>query len=296
MQGITDEGEVVFSFADSTTGVQTSFGVNLKKYFGQVYSTDELNSMGRYLHECKDCLNERHPEGAYTFIPDKKDPLPKSFGKVDDEVLYQKGMFIEQWTINFKGDTGAGMEKGLIKVRNSPWFRGLIEFEVELEAIPIDDDKSKDVIVNWKFYNGFDPKGSFYTDSNALEMQSRQKVFLRLEDEQESNEVQNVTPNQFTISGNYYPVDSAIAMRDKSGHSNYQVTIMNDRPQAGSADLSDSATIELMQNRRSVYDDALGLMEPLNDTDWEIGSNKATNRYWMQIFDHKKSESLQRIT
>ena len=51
------------------------------------------------------------------------------------------------------------------------------------------------------------------------------------------------------IPANYYPVDSAIAMIDQSG-SNVQVTIMNDRPQGGSADLSDKATIELMQHRR----------------------------------------------
>jgi len=40
------------------------------------------------------------------------------------------------------------------------------------------------------------------------------------------------------IPSNYYPVDSAIAMKDKNG-SNIQVTVMNDRPQGGSADLSD---------------------------------------------------------
>ena len=166
-------------------------------------------------------------------------------------------------------------------MRNSPHFKDLIEFEVELEAIPVADHRSKDVTVNWKFYDGFDPKGAFFTDSNALEMQSRHKVFLRLDEAQESNEAQATTPNHFTISGNFYPVDSAIAMRDRSGRSNYQVTIMNDRPQGGSADLSDSATIELMQNRRTVWDDGLGMQEPLNDTNWAIGSNKATNRYWM---------------
>lgn len=107
---------------------------------------------------------------------------------MDDEVLYQKGQLIEQWTISLKGDSEAGLEQGLIKVRNSPLFQGLVEFEVELEAIPIKDYKSKDVTVNWKFYDGFDPKGAFFTDSNALEMQSRQKVFLRAEDNQQSNE------------------------------------------------------------------------------------------------------------
>ena len=53
------------------------------------------------------------------------------------------------------------------------------------------------------------------------------------------------------IPKNYFPVDSAIAMRDLNG-SNVQVTIMNDRPQGGSAALSDRANIELMQQRRII--------------------------------------------
>lgn len=54
------------------------------------------------------------------------------------------------------------------------------------------------------------------------------------------------TPNYKTISANFYPVDSAIVMRDQSGQSQLQVTVMNDRPQGGSADLTQSANIELM--------------------------------------------------
>ena len=68
------------------------------------------------------------------------------------------------------------------------------------------------------------------------------------------------------ISANYYPVDSAIVMRDQNGK-NLQVTIMNDRPQGGSADVSGNNTNELMQNRRMTEDDNKGVGEVLNDTD-----------------------------
>lgn len=54
------------------------------------------------------------------------------------------------------------------------------------------------------------------------------------------------SPNYKTISNNYYPIDSAIAMRDQSGQSAIQVNVMNDRAQGGSADLSQQANIELM--------------------------------------------------
>lgn len=53
-------------------------------------------------------------------------------------------------------------------------------------------------------------------------------------------------PNFKTIGANFYPVDSAIVMRDHSGQSNIQVTIMNERAQGGTADLTSWATIELM--------------------------------------------------
>lgn len=50
-------------------------------------------------------------------------------------------------------------------------------------------------------------------------------------------------PNFATIAANYFPVDSAIAVRNQN---DIQVTIMNDRAQGGSADLSEESTIELM--------------------------------------------------
>lgn len=42
---------------------------------------------------------------------------------------------------------------------------------------------------------------------------------------------------------------------------------MNDRAQGGSADLTDSATIELMQHRRVLFEDGLGLPEQVNIKD-----------------------------
>ena len=52
----------------------------------------------------------------------------------------------------------------------SEFRKEIIEFEVELAPIPILDFKGRDVTVNWKFYNGFSANGTFWTDSNSLEM------------------------------------------------------------------------------------------------------------------------------
>jgi len=60
-------------------------------------------------------------------------------------------------------------------VRFSPQlFQEIVKFDVELNSIPIEDDVSKDLIVQWKMYDNFDPKGVFYTDSNELAMVKRQ--------------------------------------------------------------------------------------------------------------------------
>jgi hypothetical protein len=94
-----------------------------------------------------------------------------------------------------------------VKVRFSPhFFEEIIEFEVELSSVHFDQNKvGKDIIVNWKFYDGFNPKGRFYTDSNSLEMMER-NVNKWVEYEH--------TDKYSNISANYYPVTSAIAMRD----------------------------------------------------------------------------------
>ena len=79
-----------------------------------------------------------------------------------------------------------------------------IEFDVELNTIPIDDSEAKDIIVNWKMYNGFNANKTFWTDSNAMEMQERNVEYL--------------SRPEHSIPLNYYPVTSAIAMRDASSN------------------------------------------------------------------------------
>ena len=55
-----------------------------------------------------------------------------------------------------------------MKVRFSKHLQELIEFDVELNSIPIKDERGKDVTVNFKLYDNFEMKGKFWTDSNGL--------------------------------------------------------------------------------------------------------------------------------
>ena len=154
----------------------------------------------------------------------------------------------------------------------------MIEFEVALSEVPINDGDGKDVTVNWQFFDDFNANKTFWTDSNGLEMQERRLDFSP------SFPWAHTAKDTDRISGNFYPVDSAIAMRDnEKGH---QVTILNDRAQAGAAELRKS-TIELMQHRRLLQDDNKGVQEFLNETDPKGVGIKVTAKYWMQIHDFK---------
>lgn len=62
-------------------------------------------------------------------------------------------------------------------------------------------------------FNGFKTNKTFWSDSNSLEMIKRT--------------IQDYGATEYNIAGNFYPINSAIAMR--SSDSNLQVTVMNDR-------------------------------------------------------------------
>ena len=63
-------------------------------------------------------------------------------------------------------------------------------------------------------FDGFDANGTFYTDSNGWAMEKR--------------DIEGNKSKPAFVPRNYFPVDSAIIMKDNNLHK--RVTIMNDRP------------------------------------------------------------------
>ena len=123
---------------------------------------------------------------------------------------------------------------------------------------------------------------SFYTDSNGLEMQERILNYRQTWDFSTTD----------SITSNYYPVNTAIVIRDfsKQGDVQNQMTDMNSRPQGGS--VLKKGRIELMHNRRLYFDDHRGMGEPLNETD-EFGKGiTVTSNYYLQLFNRVKEPSL----
>lgn len=195
---------------------------------------------------------------------------------------YSQATDVYQWTFDFHNSNLT--ESGILRVTFSPYFSDLIQFDFELNGISIFDKIGKDVMINWKFYD-FEDGDTFWTDSNGLEMQRR------IKDERYSfNLDYNGTQN---VSWNFYPINSAIAMRnmDKNGSGtpglrDVQVTIMNERSQAGAATLTEGV-IEMLHNRRLLWDDDRGVGEPLNETDSQGYGMKVNARYWLNIVDLK---------
>jgi len=219
-------------------------------------------------------------EGAYLFKPDRYQRWQYPYSRLDSTHAEEAGQYISQWTFKFVNKLDG--QFAIVKVKFSPYFSALVQFDVELNGIPVmADDQGKDVTVNWRMLD-FEANSTFWTDSNGLEMQER---------------ILNYRPSwnwsgDQNISSNYYPVNSAIAMRDSS--TSRQVTVMNERSQAGSADLSTKSSIEIIQNRRLLFDDSRGVGEALNETDALGYGMKVNARYWLEVLDFTKEKSQQR--
>ena len=129
------------------------------------------------------------------------------------------------------------MEKAIVHVSIDPEL-DVLKFEVDLGSLPNAAYDGHEVVVNFHVDNFFNNQ-TFYTDSNGLDMQKRILNFRPTWDIQQDYNDRNTNEN---ITANYYPVNSAISMKDVN--SGRVFTVMNDRSLVRSA-LSDG-NIELM--------------------------------------------------
>lgn len=131
--------------------------------------------------------------------------------------------------------------------------KSYVEFEWLVGPIPIEDNIGKEVVS--KISSNIKSNGIFFTDANGREMLKRQR-FHREDFQAIYNE---------TESSNYYPITANIALED----ANVRMAILNDRAQGGSS--LEDGSLELMVHRRLLHDDAFGVGEALNETDYGRG-------------------------
>ena len=222
--------------------------------------------MEYYLAECP------HPEGTeddnsghYIFIPKISDGQRSHLYSEFKSIEAHQGDLASEIAIVYQDAKKEAVYQTLIRLGEG---KEPIEFEVKMLAVPIGDKEGKEVIAKWRF-DGIDSEDVFYTDSNGLEMQERKR---------DARPDWTMTSNM-TVSNNYYPVTSAIAIRDKT--SGAQVTVMNERAQGGTS--LASGTIELMQHRRLLCMDSLNINEALNETQADGRGIAVNTRYFVSF-------------
>lgn len=160
-----------------------------------------------------------------------------------------------------------------------------LKFDVDMDSLPPIIYNGWEVVAQFQV-ESFHNNGTFYTDSNGLEMQKRILNYRPTWDLVATNYADSLE----NVTANYFPIQSAISMKDID--SERMFTVMNDRSQGGSA-LSEG-TIEFMQNRRIPADDSRGMGEWVNEKD-ELGNGiRVPATYHVQIFDNSNTENVQR--
>lgn len=89
--------------------------------------------------------------------------------------MYESGSNVEQWTIKYQDPNTK--QYCIMRVRTSYLFNDFVEVDVEINSVNVDDNRGKEITVNFKMYDDFDNNNTFWTDSNGLEMQKRIKNF-----------------------------------------------------------------------------------------------------------------------
>ncbi|CDW84390.1 glycosyl hydrolases family 38 protein [Stylonychia lemnae] len=154
-----------------------------------------------------------------------------------------------------------------------------IEFDLDFAGIP-ESSQGLEVVATWQAVD-FDSNDIFYTDSNGLGM--IKKTVYR-------GKIVQDYPNLMP-SANYYPITSGIMVQDEV--QGIQMSVMNDRPQGGSAYIN--GRIELMILRRLYSDDDLGMAENLNEHDQKTGLGIMVHTRHFLKFSRCFNEAVQAI-
>jgi len=140
---------------------------------------------------------------------------------------FYKGAFMQKMVFYFentKRRTGEIYEKAMVHVTLDQDF-SVSKFDVELDSIPGADVDGYEITPTFDAID-FDNNKTFYTDSNGLNMQKRvlnyRSYYNFTADWADPN---NHPEHNQNISGNYYPINSAITLKD----GDRQFTVLNDR-------------------------------------------------------------------
>ena len=155
--------------------------------------------------------NNTRPElrasGAYVFRPDGQTPLPFNQTNIESKIISTSVATEVHQKIN-------SFISQVIRVNTKQDF---IEFDFIVGPLPVDDKIGKEVIS--RFNTNLTTNSVFYTDANGRQLLKRVRNW---------RPTWNLTVTE-PVSGNYYPVNSRIAIRDEK--QDIQLSVLNDRSQ-----------------------------------------------------------------
>lgn len=194
--------------------------------------------------------------GAYIFRP--KEQTPVKVGKLLRSVVFfdaRRHMYEIQQTYD-------SFTQQSLRIHPN---KDYIEVDWFVDSIPIANGVGKEVVV--KYTTNLKSNGTFYTDANGRQVLKR---------------IRNYRPTwNYTVyepvSGNYYPVNSRIFIRDTAA----QLTILTDRSQGGTS--MEDGQVEIMLHRRLLHDDAFGVDEALNETGSDGRGLVVRGRHFLQF-------------
>ena len=186
-KGLNDEKAPVFSVLKDLSGKIYNMTFDVRTYLS--YQGGGFNYFGSY-------------SGAYIFRPSdyQQDSLP--YNQLVNVTTFSGAGFVQEMYLYFQSEV-AKNASAVVVVRYYDEGHAA-EWDVLLSSVPVDDDQGREVTVNWKLDN-FNNNRTFYTDSNGLEMQKRVLNWRQFYDFLSFEEV----------SGNYYPINSALAIVDE---------------------------------------------------------------------------------
>jgi hypothetical protein len=91
-----------------------------------------------------------------------------------------------------------------------------VKFQVSTNDVPVSSDSTgKDIVVDWHMLEGFNTDEKFWVDANGMQM-----VYKTLNKRAEYAYKDPDTEAPYSVAANYYPMTSAIAVKDHGSTSN----------------------------------------------------------------------------
>ena len=209
-EGRTKESSLNFSILDKEFKSDENVFEFLMRYWPSYCNT--FNGNGRN-------------SGAYDFRPIDNLFESLTYSELSDAKIY-RGTHMSKMIFYFEKLDKRTKEMGMKAIVHVSVDQDLdvIKFDVDLNSLPKQYLNGYEFVATFDALN-FNNNQSFYTDSNGLEMQKRILNYRSFYNFTEHwTDASNPLHNQ-NISGNYYPVNSAMALKDGS----LQFTVSNDR-------------------------------------------------------------------